>query len=197
MHNKQLAISSQGAFCDDFDLALPINRDFLPLIHGRFADAKRSRQGCLGTEVLDGIIFSHSEVSMAYRTSSCKDAIPLMAYAQAMSDKRLLTITDRILDAMEEAGFERKVDLATACGVSKQTVGDWTSGRTENIRPEHLVKLADVLGVEIRWLATGQGPRRCRKTIPAEIEEAASILGVMDHEQRSAYITILRNSKAA
>lgn len=113
-----------------------------------------------------------------------------------MSTYDLSTINGRFADAMRAAGFRTQVEFARAAGLSKQTVGDWMHGRTANIRPENLVRAADALGVEIRWLATGEGPRRRRALLP-DVQEAAEILGVMDSDERAAYMTILKRSKAA
>ena len=66
------------------------------------------------------------------------------------------TIGDRIKKAREGLPSEMKaVDLAKAVGVSKEAVSQWESGAIKNIKPENLIKCADVLGVSIRWLVFG------------------------------------------
>lgn len=69
------------------------------------------------------------------------------------------TIADRIRSARIAAGFETQVDLAKAMGLSKSAVNQWEVGKNENLKLAHLVKLADLCDVDIRWLATGHGPK--------------------------------------
>lgn len=49
--------------------------------------------------------------------------------------------------------------FADACGVSKQSVGDWFIGRTVKMNGEVLLDAADFFKVSPRWLATGKGDR--------------------------------------
>lgn len=69
------------------------------------------------------------------------------------------TIAERIRSARIAAGFETQVELAKAMGISKSAVNQWEAGKNENLKLEHLVALADLCSVDIRWLATGEGPR--------------------------------------
>ena len=84
-------------------------------------------------------------------------------------------------------------ELARRVGVSRQAVNDWIKGRSVNIRPETLVRLADALGVEIRWLATGHGPRKADPP-PRDYAEILRRLDAMSPDARAAYIAILRHS---
>ena len=59
-------------------------------------------------------------------------------------------------------------DLGLACGVTRQAVSQWILGQSRNIRPDNLICVADWLGVEVRWLATGEGPMLKRHTISIE-----------------------------
>jgi len=75
------------------------------------------------------------------------------------------TITDRLVEvfaAAERDGLTQ-ADLARRVGVTRATVNDWLKGRAVSIKPPHLFALADALGIEPRWLATGQGPRECTR----------------------------------
>ena len=73
-----------------------------------------------------------------------------------------MAIGDRIVEALKDRkgdGITRS-DLARACGVKPASVSQWISGSTKSIRQDHLVKAADFLGVNIRWLAVGEGPKK-------------------------------------
>lgn len=73
-----------------------------------------------------------------------------------------MTIGDRILEALQDRAGDgvTRSDLARACGVKPASVSQWISGSTKSIRQDHLVKAADFLGVNIRWLAVGEGPKK-------------------------------------
>ena len=76
------------------------------------------------------------------------------------------TITERLAAAFATAAPMglKQADIARRIGVSRATVNDWFQGRSVNLRPEHLFAVADLLQVEARWLATGQGPRERTRT---------------------------------
>jgi transcriptional regulator with XRE-family HTH domain len=73
-----------------------------------------------------------------------------------------MAIADRILEALQDRASDgvTRSDLARACGVKPASVSQWVSGSTKSIRQDHLVKAADFLGVNIRWLAVGEGPKK-------------------------------------
>lgn len=68
------------------------------------------------------------------------------------------TIAGRIVVRMEEKGLTAS-DLAAATGMSFTGVGFILTGDTKYPRPETLVRLSDLLDLEIRWLAVKEGPR--------------------------------------
>lgn len=77
------------------------------------------------------------------------------------------TLQDRLVAAMELAG-KKPADLAIACHISRAAVSKWFQANSKNLKMEHLFAVADLCGVDARWLATGRGaPRR-----PKGIERA-------------------------
>lgn len=64
------------------------------------------------------------------------------------------TLGERIEKAMNEKGLKRK-DLADALGISTMAVGDLINNKTK--KPRYLVEIADTLGVDPKWLQTGEG----------------------------------------
>jgi transcriptional regulator with XRE-family HTH domain len=71
------------------------------------------------------------------------------------------TFSERLADAMREAGITA-VALSAATGMSQSAISQWLSSKIKQLSAGHLFAVADVLGVEPRWLLTGQGPRKPR-----------------------------------
>lgn len=68
-------------------------------------------------------------------------------------------MSDRIRSVREEKGWTQ-TQLGDAVGVSRAAVSQWENGETKGLKPENLVKTSEVLGVNVKWLATGKGPMR-------------------------------------
>lgn len=64
------------------------------------------------------------------------------------------TTGTRIRQAIKAAGATQK-EVATFCGVSVQSVGNWVADRDEP-RGRHLAKMSELLGVEKSWILTGE-----------------------------------------
>lgn len=67
---------------------------------------------------------------------------------------------EKAVAAWEAANPERRfanADLARFAGCTRQTVGDWRKGRTEEISTRYLRKVAYFLGVNPDWLGNGVG----------------------------------------
>ncbi|WP_322885010.1 helix-turn-helix transcriptional regulator [Sinorhizobium medicae] len=76
----------------------------------------------------------------------------------AISDHLVLmeNLGDRIRDASGEVdGLKR---LSELIDVPRRTLGHWLTGTQP--KPEHLQKIADVTGVQLHWLITGEGPKK-------------------------------------
>jgi transcriptional regulator with XRE-family HTH domain len=77
----------------------------------------------------------------------------------------------------------RPADMARALGVSQATVSDWESGAVTP-RDEHMVRLADYLGVSPAFLRYGVRPEQMvepnpaldRKVTEAELRSAQAIV---------------------
>lgn len=68
-----------------------------------------------------------------------------------------MPLADRLITAMERAGLSQ-ADLARACDVKPPSVNGWLSGKAKFLRGENLLKASAALGVNEKWLATGEGP---------------------------------------
>lgn len=78
-------------------------------------------------------------------------------------------IRKRIAEAIETSGVTQ-ADVARALGISSSAVSQWMS-RVKFLRPHNLVALADLTGFNIRWIATGKGPKRPPKPLSPEEEQ--------------------------
>ncbi|OEC84755.1 helix-turn-helix domain-containing protein [Acinetobacter sp. YK3] len=69
------------------------------------------------------------------------------------------TLAERLRYAMEVLPPKKikGVDLARAVGVKPPSVSDWLSGKSKTMEGENLLKVSKFLGVNINWLATGNG----------------------------------------
>ena len=66
-----------------------------------------------------------------------------------------VSFAKRFREARAAAGLTQR-QLADACNISDRTVSAWETGVAEGIIAEHLFCVADKLGVNARWLATGE-----------------------------------------
>lgn len=72
------------------------------------------------------------------------------------STGKLQTLAQRIRHRREQLGLTREY-LAEALGITVQSVQQWESGQTKNIKLPTFIALADALNVSTRWLAEGRG----------------------------------------
>ena len=100
-----------------------------------------------------------------------------------LGDRIKMMLVERRSDGISQSG------LARACGVSPASVSQWVRGPTKDLRMENLVAVADYLGVEIRWLATGEGPKYM------DHKEAWLDIGDLSPESQAALRALLRSLK--
>lgn len=97
------------------------------------------------------------------------------------------TLPERVADAVAQAEKTYKVvKIAELCGVTKQTVYDWRKQKTFNLKGETLVEIAEVSGLNARWLINGKGPRERSLSLSSDevtIVEAYRLFGDELREQ--------------
>ncbi len=69
----------------------------------------------------------------------------------------LMTLAERLKDAMNGPPKATGKALADACHVSTASVSDWLSGKSKTMEGSNLLAAADFLHVNPKWLATGVG----------------------------------------
>lgn len=103
------------------------------------------------------------------------------------------TFGDRLQRALDQINRDRvaagrdqvkKAHLAKACGVAPAAVTQWISGQTKGMKPENLFAAADFLGIEPRWLATGEGPMRVNRQNLVDLSH-------LDPKQRAAFQALI------
>lgn len=83
---------------------------------------------------------------------------PCQAYLPGFAGKiaYMQTIGDRIKSRREHLGMTQQ-QLADFVGVTRSSVSQWEGGSTKNLKVENLVRCADKLKTNIRWLVFGAG----------------------------------------
>ena len=76
--------------------------------------------------------------------------------------------------------------LAEAAGISVQSISGLERGTTTALKPENLFPIADRLGVNPRWLATGKGPREPILELSADEGELIVLLRDLEPEDRAS-----------
>lgn len=87
-----------------------------------------------------------------------------------------MPLADRLLTAMERAGLSQ-ADLARACDVKPPSVNGWLSGKAKFLRGENLLKASAALGVNEKWLATGEGPMLGSQDALSNVEPGPHLRG--------------------
>ncbi len=83
--------------------------------------------------------------------------------------------------------------LADHCSVSMQAVSAWENGRAQTITAPHLFCLADVLRVDPRWLATGEGPPNKIQTVYSQVVTG---LENLSSEKQELVLSLVRSLAA-
>ncbi len=84
------------------------------------------------------------------------------------------TLASRIIEARAALDIS-KAELARRVGVTRATVTMWESGQIESLRDDNLLLLAELLGINPKWLNSGKGARHIMVAAAAEAnaDEAA------------------------
>lgn len=68
------------------------------------------------------------------------------------------TLWDRIELALKSRGIRSQAELARRAHLRPTTLTNWKSGQTATPRRNDLLAVAEVLGVRLEWLESGEGP---------------------------------------
>jgi len=86
-----------------------------------------------------------------------------------------MIFSERLNECLSLRGL-KPATLAHRCGVSRTTVKYWLDGTTKDPKTEHLIKLAEVFGVNAEWLRTGAGERYKASQLEASQNASAYVV---------------------
>jgi transcriptional regulator with XRE-family HTH domain len=81
------------------------------------------------------------------------------------------TLSNRIRKALNYAGLSQ-AELSERINVSESTVSQWLSGETKTIKSSNASKVARACGVNLNWIATGEGSMLGKQTSPNSLENS-------------------------
>jgi len=81
-------------------------------------------------------------------------------------------------------GDEWRVELRRATGFTRQTLHKIENGDTKNPQPATLFAIADAIGIEARWLGTGEGSRTAHLHLTDEERRWLALRDQLDPEQQ-------------
>lgn len=103
---------------------------------------------------------------------------------------KALALGKRIGDARRRLELSQDV-IARQLGVSKGAVGQYEIGYTSPRLPK-LHKLAEILGVTVEWLLTGDDPDEKVKAQTVAEQEALQLMRAIPAEQQDAALAMLK-----
>ncbi len=104
------------------------------------------------------------------------------------------TLPDRVADAVAQAEKTYKVkEIADLCGVTVQAVYDWRKKKTINLKGETLVELAEVSGLNARWIINGKGNRESGYSLSADEQLIVEAFRLRGNEMRGEMLRSAKN----
>lgn len=96
------------------------------------------------------------------------------------------TLGHKITARRKQLGVTRE-ELAEAIGVTAVAVGQWESGRTKNLKLDHVTALEDALNIKLRWLVENKGPMEAYPTMDAYRQALGRRDEARDYRQKKAW----------
>lgn len=104
------------------------------------------------------------------------------------NDEGNMTLAGRIRGGMQIKGIDTAADLARRMKLNRQTIHKWLSGEVTKLEPAHLFKLADILGLDARWLAAREGEPQPALRITLELQRLIELYQALPEKMRRAWI---------
>ena len=90
-----------------------------------------------------------------------------------------MALHNRLAISLDDAGM-KAADLARSTKLSRATISDWLSGKTQRVQATHLLIVSKALGVNYEWLLTGQGPMHHDAASSALPPKHRALIGLFD-----------------
>ena len=99
-----------------------------------------------------------------------------------------MSLAGRIKIGMATQGIATESELARRVKLNRQTVHKWLSGEVKTIDPDTLFKLADVLNVDPKWLATKEGEPQQPQRVSLEHKRLIELYNALPEHMRRAWL---------
>lgn len=99
------------------------------------------------------------------------------------------TLAGRIRIGMVQAGITNPTELARKMKANRQTVHRWVNGEGDKITPRLLFRMADILKVNPRWLALGEGSPTMPTDPSLEESEALALFRALPEAGKQAWLS--------
>lgn len=124
--------------------------------------------------------------SVIFNSQIVKNFVHHKDYPDSMS------IGQRIYGARLAKGYKVQAEFARACGLDRQYVNNLEGDKVVKADPHNLAKIARLLGIDLHWLVTGEGPPN-RITLDADEQDLISAYRKLSHEKQVSFLTFLNS----
>jgi DNA-binding XRE family transcriptional regulator len=169
-------------------LKLPTDRDVAlsdPLIDGLRSGADGAGNRDLASEESNSVVGGHGRDFTLVASALQLISSPLRTDNREIRFRLVgVEFSERLLRA-RNATQKTQEQVAHACGLSHAAISKAEAGKTETMGSQNLFAIADFLGCDARWLATGEGEMHPR---PSELE-------TLTPAQREVVLSVIKSMK--
>ena len=98
----------------------------------------------------------------------------------------------RLAELRQKAGLSQ-AQLGEKLERSQRAVADWEMQETTALRPEQIIRLAEVLGVSVEYLITGKEPEKRGKPGPkGQLAEMFEQVAVLSRSEQKQVVSVVR-----
>jgi DNA-binding XRE family transcriptional regulator len=181
-------IGAQLAFRHQLQLTLPPQRDLAlsnPLVYRLGCGADGAGDSALIAEESYNVCRGHAANATFFAS-----IVQLISHRYPTDSRPLrfklvgVEFSERLLRA-RTAAQKTQEQVAQSAGISHAAINKAEAGKTKSMGAANLFAIADFLGVDARWLATGEG----------EMQRDSSSLDSLTPEQKQVVVSVIRSMK--
>jgi len=105
-----------------------------------------------------------------------------------------MSFKENLKSELEYQGLQLK-ELATRCGISKNTLGNYLTGHNSLPSAETAVKIAQSLGVSVEYLVTGTHQIETKNLLPIKYRRIIDVLTYLDDNDLEAVYNLATSLK--